>query len=115
MALHKSLRIAAVLGILIAALGGVARPTHAACTSPDGIAGGITWNGTNSVIWCDGSTWYSLKDAASGGGSASAAGSTGQVQFNGGSNAFAADSNLTWDNNNNQFGIGNATPWPASM
>jgi hypothetical protein len=110
MALHKSLRIAAVLGILIAALGGVARPTHAACTSPDGIAGGITWNGTDSVIWCDGSTWYSLKDAASGGGSASAAGSTGQVQFNGGSNAFAADSNLTWDNNNNRFGIGNATP-----
>ena len=38
-----------------------------------------------------------------------AAGSTGQVQFNGGTN-LAADGNLTWDNTNKWLGIGTATP-----
>lgn len=65
MALHKGLRIAVVLGILIGALSGVHQSALAACTSPAGIAGGITWNGTDSVIWCDGASWYRLKDAAS--------------------------------------------------
>jgi hypothetical protein len=37
-----------------------------------------------------------------------AAGSTGQVQFNGGTN-LAADSNLFWDNTNKRLGIGTAT------
>ena len=40
--------------------------------------------------------------------SASAAGSTGQIQFNNGG-AFAADSNLFWDNTNKRLGVG-ATP-----
>ena len=40
--------------------------------------------------------------------SASAAGSTGQIQFNN-SGAFAADSNLFWDNTNKRLGLG-ATP-----
>ena len=38
-----------------------------------------------------------------------AAGSTGQIQFNGGTN-LAADSNLTWDNTNKRLGIGSASP-----
>jgi hypothetical protein len=38
-----------------------------------------------------------------------AAGSTGQVQFNGGTN-LAADSNLFWDNTNKRLGIGTASP-----
>jgi hypothetical protein len=78
----------------------------AACTSPAGIEGTITWNGTDSVIWCNGTTWYALKDAAG----AVAAGSTGQIQFNGGSGAFSADSSLAWDNTNKRLGIGTATP-----
>src|ERR1019366_5094205 len=38
-----------------------------------------------------------------------AAGSTGQVPFNGGTN-LAADSNLFWDNTNKRLGIGTASP-----
>ena len=38
-----------------------------------------------------------------------AAGTTGQVQFNGGTN-LAADSNFTWDNTNKRLGIGSTTP-----
>jgi hypothetical protein len=38
------------------------------------------------------------------------AGTTGQVQFNSGANAFAASTNLTWDNTNFRLGIGSATP-----
>jgi endosialidase-like protein len=38
------------------------------------------------------------------------AGTTGQVQFNSGANAFAANTNLTWDNTNFRLGIGSATP-----
>lgn len=104
MALHTSLRIAVAFGIFLAALTGIHHSAQAACTSPDGIAGGITWNGTDSVIWCDGTNWYALKNAAS------AAGSTGQVQFNGGSGAFSADTALTWDNTNKRLGIGTSTP-----
>ena len=38
------------------------------------------------------------------------AGTTGQVQFNSGSNTFAADSNLTWDNTAKRLGIGSTSP-----
>ena len=105
MASHKSLRIAVIFCMAWSVLGALPQSASAACTSPDGIAGGITWNGTDSVIWCNGTVWFALKDAATG-----AAGSTGQLQFNNGSNAFAADSNLTWDNSNKRLGIGNAAP-----
>ncbi len=37
------------------------------------------------------------------------AGTTGEIQFNGG-NGFGADSNLFWDNTNKRLGIGTATP-----
>lgn len=52
----------------------------------------------------------SMGNGPSGAGSAIAAGSTGQVQFNGGSAAFAADSALFWDNTNKRLGIGTTTP-----
>lgn len=52
--------------------------------------------------YCDGTTWQSV-------GGGSAAGSTGQVQFNSGG-AFGADSNLFWDDTNKRLGIGTTTP-----
>lgn len=100
----------AVVVAALALLGGP-RAALAACTSPAGVGGTITWNESDSVIWCDGTSWYRLKDAASGG---VAAGSTGQIQFNNGSNAFAADAALTWDNTNKRLGIGTATTVPGT-
>ncbi len=44
------------------------------------------------------------------GGSASAAGGAGQLQFNGGSNNFDADSTLLWDDTNKRLGIGTSSP-----
>ncbi|WP_413612346.1 beta strand repeat-containing protein [Bdellovibrio sp. HCB-110] len=41
---------------------------------------------------------------------ATPAGSTGQIQFNSGSNTMAADSNLNWDNTNKRLGLGTALP-----
>lgn len=82
---------------------------QAACSSPDGSAGAITWNGTDSVIWCDGAAWHSLADGAG----ANAAGDAGQIQFNDGSDALAADADLAWDNVNKRLGIGKAVPSAA--
>ncbi|MFZ5693968.1 MAG: lectin-like protein [Pseudomonadota bacterium] len=48
--------------------------------------------------------------SGSGGGTTTAAGSTGQIQFNGGSGVFAADAVLHWDNTNKRLGIGTTTP-----
>lgn len=71
----------------------------ATCTSANG--GAIRYAST-ALSYCNGSNWVA-------GGSGAAAGSTGQVQFNGGAGAFAASSNLFWDNTNNRLGIGTST------
>ncbi len=42
--------------------------------------------------------------------SATAAGSTGQIQFNTGSNVLGADSTFVWDNTNKRLGVGTASP-----
>lgn len=55
----------------------------------------------------DGTAWAC---AADDGGTATAAGDEGQIQFNDGSDAFAADAALHWDNTNKRLGIGTATP-----
>lgn len=85
----KRLRIAAL--ICISTIAVESRPALAACTSPDGRAGAITWNGTDSVIWCDGTTWYALKDSAGGGGG----GSSGALQAIMEPNAFGTSSAYT--------------------
>lgn len=64
---------------------------------------------TNALRYCDGTNWVTLVGSGGGGSATSAAGSTGQVQFNGGSGAFAADAALHWDNTNKRLGIGTAT------
>jgi hypothetical protein len=56
----------------------------------------------------DGST--SMWRVIGGSGGGIPAGTTGQVQFNSGTNAFNANANLTWDNTNFRLGIGTATP-----
>lgn len=42
--------------------------------------------------------------------SATAAGSTGQIQFNTGSNVLGADSTFVWDNTNKRLGVGTVSP-----
>ena len=64
-------------------------------------AGAIRFSGS-TIYYCNGTSW--VID-----GSGAAAGSTGYVQFNGGSAAFGADSNFFWDNTNKRLGIGTAS------
>lgn len=106
----KGLRIAGMIGTALFVFMAEPRAAFAACTNPDYPGGAITWNGIDSIIWCDGNTWHALKDSIGGGGSAAAAGAAGQIQFNNGSNALAADAGLTWDNTNKRLGIGVAAP-----
>lgn len=54
-------------------------------------------------------TYFSGSQIDGGGGSAAAAGSAGQIQFNQGGN-LQADSALNWDNTTKQLGIGTASP-----
>ena len=68
--------------------------------------GEIRYNSTLSGVetYVNG-TWDTVLTAASLGSSLPAAGSTGQVQFNNGSD-LGADSNFFWDNTNKRLGIG---------
>ena len=61
--------------------------------------------GANALKYCNGTSW--ILDGT--GSSGSAAGSTGQVQFNN-AGAFAASANFFWDNTNSRLGIGTTTP-----
>jgi hypothetical protein len=64
-----------------------------------GIVGPIGPTGPTGVIGPTGSLGNIL-----------AAGTTGEIQFNGGSSNLAADGNLFWDNENKRLGIGTQTP-----
>ena len=69
-------------------------------------AGMLTYNRTaNTLMLCDGVSWKTIAVS----GSAAAAGSTGQIQFNSGG-VLAADAGLNWDNTNKRLGIGTTTP-----
>jgi hypothetical protein len=66
----------------------------------------IVYNRTSNTLHvCDGVAWRTLVSP----GGTTAAGSSGQVQFNA-SGALAADSNLFWDNTNKRLGFGTAVP-----
>lgn len=67
----------------------------------------IMASNSSVVMQYDGSAGLWRVIGGSGGGTA--AGSTGQVQFNT-ANAFNANTNLTWDNTNFRLGIGSASP-----
>lgn len=60
-------------------------------------------------------TSFAGSGAALTGITAAAAGSTGQVQFNSGTNTMAADSNLKWDNTNKWLGIGTNPTVPLDV
>jgi hypothetical protein len=64
--------------------------------------------GKDSIIFNIGSTRYAIKDSVGSGGG-SAAGSTGNVQYNNGG-AFAGSNNLFWDNSNTRLGIAQSSP-----
>lgn len=66
-------------------------PIGSACSNSGDTA--LTDNPTTKIIVCNGSTWQS----APSGGSASAAGSNGSLQYNDGGN-ISGDSSITWDN-----------------
>jgi hypothetical protein len=68
----------------------------------------FAWPDANGyTLSCVGGTWQSVS-AATG-----AAGSTGQVQYNGGSGALAGSGNLIWSNTTSSLGIGTASPQSA--
>jgi hypothetical protein len=67
---------------------------------------------TNEFPKWTGTAWACASDGG-GSGSAEVAGDAGQIQFNDGSDAFAADANLNWDNTNKRLGIGVSTPESA--
>lgn len=96
--------------VLIALVNFGTSQAQAACTSPDGNAGGITWNGSNAVIWCDGTNWNSL--AAGGGLSGGTSGYlgvwTGSTSL--GRSGTAAGQQLFWDSTNHRLAIGNTSP-----
>lgn len=72
--------------------------------------GRLTFDTANKrLYYCTGAAGWVYDSMGTSGGTATAAGSTGQVQFNA-SNALAADSKLFWDNTNKRLGIGTATP-----
>jgi len=81
-----------------------ATAVHAACSGPAGTAGQMTYaSNYNSMAYCDGSNWVSMAGGVSvtiGGTTnnynATAAGSAGYVQYNDGSNGFAASSSFTY-------------------
>ncbi len=64
-----------------------------------GIVGPIGPTGPTGIIGPTGSL-----------GNITAAGTTGEIQFNNGLNSLGADSNLYWDNTNKRLGIGTQTP-----
>lgn len=83
--------------------------------APDSIAAPKIWtlpaaDGTSGqVLSTNGSGMLSWSSPT---GSATAAGSTSQIQFNN-ATAFAASANFVWDNTNNRLGIGTASPSSA--
>ena len=73
------------------------------------VSGSIRYNTTsNTVQFCNGTGWTSLNSGTTG--SVSAAGSTGDVQYNNGGVLAADTGQLFWDATNNRLGIGTGTP-----
>lgn len=81
----------------------VTGPTGASPTGPTGATGNTGSTGATGATGSTGATGAT--------GTGVPAGSTGQIQYNGGLSTFAADANLTWDKTNYRLAI--ATPTPA--
>lgn len=78
----------------------------ASCPGAGDVKLGTLRFNAGSFSVCLAGGWTALTTA----GSALAAGSAGQIQFNGGSGVFAADAALHWDNTNKRLGIGTTSP-----
>lgn len=71
-----------------------------------GIPGAIRYNATN-LQYCNGTSWTTLGAA----GVATAASSTGAIQFNSGNSLAGDTANLFWEDANKRLGIGTASPY----
>ena len=71
-------------------------------------AGMVQWTGS-ALQYCDSTSWATLGNSS---GVGSAAGSTGDVQYNS-SGSLAGSNNLFWNNSSGYLGIGTATPQSA--
>lgn len=97
----------AVLGIILG-LSLFGAEAMAACSGPEGVEGQIIYNRKWKVMqFCDDTRWVGMGSSNTGVG---VAGSVGEIQFNDGSGALAADSDLFWDNTNKRIGIGSTSP-----
>jgi len=104
-----------VLFLLLAPLNAGAQ--FATAPGYTGATSGTSCNtGTQAFVWpdangyalsCIGGTWQ-LASISTG-----AAGSSGQVQYNGGSATLAGSGNLIWSNSTGSLGIGTASPQSA--
>jgi hypothetical protein len=84
----------------------MANDAASAIACDDQAIGDIRYNtATTAFEGCNGVAWADIRNGAT----ATAAGLTGQVQFNSGG-ALAASTNFFWDNVNGGLGIGTATP-----
>ena len=83
--------------------GAVTVVTQATTTATAVVQGALAYDTTANLLKvCDGTNWQSLSPIT-------AAGSTGQIQFNN-AGSLGADSGLFWDNANKRLGIGTANP-----
>ena len=83
-------------------------PRDSTANRPTGVAGMIRYNNVlNKLEVFENSAWVNYASSTS----AASAGTTGAIQFSGGSGAFAADAtNFFYDNTNQRLGIRTATP-----
>lgn len=102
------IRICATIALIHLVCGSAT--AYAACTSPAGEAGAITWNGT-AVVWCDGTNWV----VAGGGGGGLSGGTSGYLGVWSGATSIglsstSAGQQLFWNGTNHRLGIGTTTP-----
>jgi hypothetical protein len=99
--------------LAMAAVAVLARPAHAACTSPAGVESTMIWDWTShTMTMCDGTNWLSM------GGGGSSSGTAGYIQFSDGAGGFSSDSTsggqLFWDSTSHRLLVGSTTAYAGN-